>query len=144
MPRRTSRLGSTKPGVHLVDSKTSGSLSSIALRLLRIYNSNVKSVLKYGSECWRIVRRDINKVNAFHNSCLRNIFCPNKISNNDLYQKTGCTSIDLYRSKYLKRRIVHSYGDPGSFNPAAITNKEAHRIYSNMNKEAGSSHATGV
>ena len=28
---------------------------------VRIYNSNVKSVLLYGSECWRIVKRDINK-----------------------------------------------------------------------------------
>jgi len=33
VPRWTSRLGSTKPGVLLVDSKTSGSLSSIASRL---------------------------------------------------------------------------------------------------------------
>ena len=28
--------------------------------------------------------------------------------------------------KYLKRRIPYSYGHPGSFNPAVITNKEAH------------------
>jgi len=35
---------------------------------VRIYNSNVKSVLLYGSERWRIVKRDINKVNAFHNT----------------------------------------------------------------------------
>ena len=54
---------------------------------VRIYNSSVKSVLLYGSECWRIVKSDINKVNAFHNSCLRricNILWPNKISNSDL------------------------------------------------------------
>ena len=37
---------------------------------VRIYNSNVKSVLLYGAECWRNVKRDIKKVNAFHNSCL--------------------------------------------------------------------------
>ena len=77
---------------------------------VRIYNSNVKSVLLYGSECWRIVKRDINKVNAFHNSCLRricNIFWPNKISNNDLYQKTGCTSIDLEIKKRRLRWLGH-------------------------------------
>ena len=45
----------------------------------------------------------------------------------------------VYRSKYLKRRIMYSYGHPGSFNPAFITNKEAHMIYGNVNKEAGSS-----
>ena len=42
---------------------------------------------------------------AFHNSCLRticNIFWPNKISNDDLYQKTGCISIDL---EIKKRRL---------------------------------------
>ena len=31
----------------------------------------------------------------------------------------------VYRLKYLKRRIRYSYGHPGSFNPAVITNKEA-------------------
>ena len=45
----------------------------------------------------------------------------------------------VYRSKYLKRRIMYSYGHPGSFNPAFITNKEAHMIYGNVNKEPGSS-----
>ena len=50
-----------------------------------------------------------------------------------------------YRCKYLKRRIIYSYmyGHPGSFNTAVITNKEAHMIYGNMNKEASSSQATG-
>ena len=40
----------------------------------------------------------------------------------------------VYRLKYLKRRIRYSYGHPGSFNPAVITNKEAHMIYGNMGK----------
>ena len=50
----------------------------------------------------------------------------------------------VYRSKYLKRRIMYSDGHPGSFNPAVIANKEAHMIYGNMNKKAGSSQATGL
>ena len=49
----------------------------------------------------------------------------------------------VYRLKYLKRRIRYSYGHPGSFNPAVITNKEAHTIYGNMDKETGTSQATG-
>ena len=48
-----------------------------------------------------------------------------------------------YRRRYLKRRIMYSYGHPGSFNPAVITNKDANMICGNMNKEAGSSRATG-
>ena len=49
----------------------------------------------------------------------------------------------VYRLKYLKRRIKYSYGHPGSFNPAVITSKEAYMIYGNMNKETGTSQATG-
>ena len=45
--------------------------------------------------------------------------------------------------KCLKRIIMYSYGHSGSFNPAAITNKEAHIIYGNMNNETGSSQAAG-
>ena len=43
------------------------------------------------------------------------------------------------RIKYLKRRIKYSCGHPGSFNPAVITNKEAHMVYGNMNNAAGTS-----
>ena len=50
----------------------------------------------------------------------------------------------VYRSKYLKGRIMYSYSHPGSFNPAVKTNKEAHMIYGNMNKKAGSLQATGL
>ena len=38
---------------------------------------------------------------------------------------------------------MYSYVHPGSFNPAVITNIEVH-IYGNMNKETGSSQATGL
>ena len=38
---------------------------------------------------------------------------------------------------------MYSYGHPGSFNPAVVTNKEAHMIYGNMNNETGSSRAAG-
>ena len=43
----------------------------------------------------------------------------------------------------VKRRIRYSYGHRGSFNPAVITNKEVHIIYGNMDKETGTSQATG-
>ena len=38
---------------------------------------------------------------------------------------------------------MYSYGHPGSFNPAVITNKEVHTIYGNINNETGSSQAAG-
>ena len=72
---------------------------------VKIYNSNVKSVLLYGSECWCVVKRVINKVAAFHNSCLRKlcqIFWPQIISNKELYKKTGCHNIieEIKRRRY--------------------------------------------
>ncbi|XP_062582695.1 uncharacterized protein LOC134244449 [Saccostrea cucullata] len=63
---------------------------------LQLYNSNVKSVPLYGSECWRVVDSDMRRVEAFHNNCLRKInriFWPNKISNRDLHKKSKSTSI---------------------------------------------------
>ena len=61
---------------------------------IRLYNSNVKSILLYGSECWRVVKGDMAKIDAFHNGWMdmQWIFWPNKISNVDLYKKTGCNS----------------------------------------------------
>ena len=38
---------------------------------------------------------------------------------------------------------MYSYGHPGSFNSAIITNKEAHMVYGNINNETGSSQAAG-
>ena len=58
---------------------------------IRIFNSNVKSVLLYGAETWRINKITINKVQTFINKCLRRIvkiYWPNKISNNDLWTRT--------------------------------------------------------
>ena len=70
---------------------------------LSIYNSNVKSVLLYGAESWRLIKEDEQKLSAFHNSCLRKIcriFWPNKISNIELYKKTSECNIILE----IKRR----------------------------------------
>ena len=63
---------------------------------LKIYNSNVKMVLLYGSECWRVNQKDMGRVEAFHNTCLRriwNIYWPNKVSNEALYERTGTNSV---------------------------------------------------
>lgn len=39
-----------------------------------------------------------------------------------------------YRQKFLKRRLSYGCNHPGSYNPAVITNQEAHMIYGNMDK----------
>ncbi|KAH9581398.1 aconitate hydratase [Schistosoma haematobium] len=40
---------------------------------VRIFNTNVKTVLPYGNEMWRTITTIIKKVQIFINSCLRNI-----------------------------------------------------------------------
>ena len=40
---------------------------------LRIFDSNVKSVLLYGSETWRVIKNSSNKIQTFINKCLQRI-----------------------------------------------------------------------
>ena len=44
--------------------------------------------------------------------------------------------------KYLNRRIVYNSGHQGTFNPAVITNKEAHMVDDNINTNDETSHTT--
>ena len=77
---------------------------------IRLYNGNVKSILLYGSECWRVVKGDTTKINAFHNGCLRKIcriFWPNKICNVELYMKTDCNSAVLEIKRLRLRWLGH-------------------------------------
>lgn len=38
--------------------------------ILRLYQSYVLSTLLYGSECWRMTKRDLNKLSTFHTKSL--------------------------------------------------------------------------
>ena len=40
---------------------------------IRIFGTNVKSVLLYGSETWRVTKTNTNKLQTFINKCLRNV-----------------------------------------------------------------------
>ena len=58
---------------------------------VRLFNTNVKSVLLYGAETWRTTKTTINKVQTFINGCLRRILhirWPDTISNTNLWQRT--------------------------------------------------------
>jgi ribosomal protein L31E len=59
---------------------------------IRIFNSNVKSVLLYGAETWKTTKTMLKKIQAFVNRCLRrilHIWWPNKITNEELWRKTN-------------------------------------------------------
>lgn len=63
---------------------------------IKLYNSNVKPVLLYGSECWRVTKADMRALSSFHHSCLRQIcriFWPNTISNTNLLKMTESSCI---------------------------------------------------
>ncbi|XP_006814329.1 43 kDa receptor-associated protein of the synapse-like [Saccoglossus kowalevskii] len=40
---------------------------------VKIYNSNVKSILLHRSESWRVTKVDMKKLSSFHHNCLRRI-----------------------------------------------------------------------
>lgn len=56
---------------------------------IRIFNSNVKSVLLYGCETWAVTNKSTNKLQVFTNKCLRYIlkaYRENSLSNTDLWR----------------------------------------------------------
>lgn len=65
---------------------------------INVFNTNVKSVLLYGCETWNLTKSEIQSMQAFVNRCLRRIlqiFWPVIISNNDLWNRTRQTPIEL-------------------------------------------------
>jgi len=84
---------------------------------IRIFNTNVKSVLLYGSETRRVTKQYSNKLQTFVNKCLRNIKkirWPEKISNTELWNQTNQQTIN---EEILKRKwgwIRHTLRKPVS------------------------------
>ena len=77
---------------------------------LRIFNSNVKSVLLYSSETWRETNTLINQVQVFINKCLWQILrirWPEKLSNHDLWQQTGQEPIQVNTKRRCWKWIGH-------------------------------------
>ena len=59
---------------------------------LRIFNSNVKSVLLYRCKTWRTTKTMLLKIQTFFNTCLQciyNIRWPEMIPNEDLWEQVG-------------------------------------------------------
>ncbi|CAH8866485.1 unnamed protein product [Trichobilharzia szidati] len=40
---------------------------------IRIFNTNVKSILLYGSETWRVTKNIFNRLQTYINNCLRSV-----------------------------------------------------------------------
>ena len=82
---------------------------------LRLFNSNVKSVLLYGCETWRTTKAIKQKIQTFFNTCLRRIYnirWPEKIRNEDLWERAGQEPV---AKQILKRKwgwIGHTLRKP--------------------------------
>ncbi|KAK3517624.1 hypothetical protein QTP70_013436 [Hemibagrus guttatus] len=77
---------------------------------IKIFRSNVISVLLYGSECWKTTTAIEQKLEVFQNKCLRRIlkiFWPNTISNEELRRRTGVNSIQETIQKRRWRWLGH-------------------------------------
>ena len=86
---------------------------------IRLFNTtfNVKSVLLYGAETWRLNNTTLKMIQTFVNQCLRRILgiqWMDKVSNKDLWERTNKVQIEI---GILKRRwgwLGHTLRKPNS------------------------------
>ena len=84
---------------------------------LRIFNTNVKSVLLYGAETWRSTVNTNKKIQTFINTCLRRILkirWPETIRNEDLWQRTKQRPADAEIKMRRWRWIGHTLRKPAT------------------------------
>ena len=82
---------------------------------IRIFNSNLKSVLLYGSETWRLTKKIITQLQTFTNRSLRyilGVWWPKKISNEELWQRTKQERIEVTIRRRKWRWICHTLRKP--------------------------------
>ena len=78
---------------------------------LRIFNSNVKSLLLYGSETKRVLTSTSSKIQTFINRCLRQILRIrwfDKVRNTDLWEKAKQEPIDVQIRERKWRWLGHT------------------------------------
>jgi hypothetical protein len=84
---------------------------------IRLFNTNVKTVLLYGAETWRTTKATTKKVQTFVNSCLRKILgikWPEIISNKDLLQQTQQLPIEDEIRRRKRGWIGHTLRKPAT------------------------------
>ena len=82
---------------------------------VKIFNTNVKTVLLYGAETWKTTASLTQKVQTFINTCLRKILkikWPNTINNKELLERTHQVPIDEDIIKKRWRWIGHTLRKP--------------------------------
>jgi hypothetical protein len=85
--------------------------TNIAYTTVMLNNVKPVVVMMYGSECWRIIRSDVKKLEVFHNKCLPakntgNIYAT-KICTEDLLKKCKCHSVATEMKRRRFRWLGH-------------------------------------
>nr|KAG5705195.1 hypothetical protein BaRGS_011221 [Batillaria attramentaria] len=115
---KTSRAAPTKPDMPFARLRPIWRSTALSLRnKIRIFNSNVKSVLLYGSETWRTTKTGSHRLQTFINRCLRNILnirYPLVITNQDLWERTRQVPIEQEIKKRKWGWIGHTLRKPTS------------------------------
>ena len=100
----------------------------------RIYQSNVLSVLLYGSVCWCMTQQGTNRLSSLHNTCLRKIlkvYWPETISNARLHQATKQqhTCVNLKKEKVgMAWSCLQDEQRPPSINSAKLDAKRKQKM----------------
>ena len=90
----------------------------ISLRTkLRLFNSNVKSVLLYGCETWNASQSCIKRIQIFINKCLRKLLrirWTDKVTNEEVLQRTRQSPVREGIGRRQWRWIGHTLRKPES------------------------------
>jgi hypothetical protein len=81
----------------------------------RIFNTNVKAVLLYGSETWRTTKRMTHKLQSFINQYLRRVLkirWTDRVRNETLWERTGEEPIEIQILRRKWRWIGHTLRKP--------------------------------
>ncbi len=84
---------------------------------LRIFNTNVKSVLLYACETWRVTKASNNRIQTFVNRCLRHILrvrWQDKVRNEDLWKRAEQQPLHLQVRKRKWRWLGHTLRKPSA------------------------------
>lgn len=82
---------------------------------IKIFKTNVLSVLLYGCETWKVTNSIIQKVQVFINKCLKRIlkiYWPNTIRNEHLWSETGFERMELMIRRRKWNWIGHTLRKP--------------------------------
>ena len=112
----TTRIGKARAAFFML--KNIWSSMEIRTRTkLRIFNSNVKSVLLYGCETWRTTKTMLQKIQTFFNTCLRRIYnirWLEMIPNEELWERAGQEPVAKQILKRKRGWIGHTLRKPAS------------------------------